>query len=206
MVLTLTANLEISNEENFKLRQSNISFFIEDNCYGKGNLFIGENRLSWIREDKHGLAVEYPNISFHAISKDPATFVHPCIHLMVQSQASGVETDESLEATCHESQDVYQVRLVPEDEGTLEEMFRAISACQVLHPDPFDAFSDDEDFFGSNMVDDDEFGLPARASRNSNGNQSDRLSCIVRELPDDSEWEPPIIRPRLEPNSDDEEL
>ncbi len=46
-----------------------------------------------------------------------------------------------------------EIRFVPDEKNNLEIIFKAMSECQVLHPDPNDSVSDEED---DDLEDDDE--------------------------------------------------
>ncbi|PFX20774.1 Methylosome subunit pICln [Stylophora pistillata] len=78
------------------------------------------SRLSWCDPASgKGFSLEYPSISLHAISRDTSQFPQECIYCMMDS---------------------------PLD---VDPMFKALSDCQVLHPDPEDeeGQGEDEDFF-----------------------------------------------------------
>ena len=48
---------------------------------------IFSSRLSWVNsESGQGFSLEYPHISMHAVSKDPAAFPQECLYLMLDTK------------------------------------------------------------------------------------------------------------------------
>lgn len=120
--------------------------FIQEKSYGVGTLYIATERLSWCDSLGHGFSLEYPSISLHAICRDTSQFPHECIYCMMESPLDDNENDGASDDSTGR---VGEVRFVPEDKSKLEVMFRALSDCQILHPDPEEQDEEeDEDFFG----------------------------------------------------------
>lgn len=123
--------------------QEKTEAFVHDKSYGVGTLYIASERLSWCDSSGQGFSLEYPSISLHAICKDTTQFPHECIYCMMESPLN----DDENEGASDDSDDkVGEVRFVPEDKSALDVMFKALSECQVLHPDPQEQ-EEDEDFF-----------------------------------------------------------
>lgn len=59
---------------------------------------------------------------------------------------SPLNDDENEGASDDSDDKVGEVRFVPDDKSALDVMFKALSECQVLHPDPQEQ-EEDEDFF-----------------------------------------------------------
>ncbi|XP_032780888.2 methylosome subunit pICln [Daphnia magna] len=135
--------------EGIKLVQPNTGAFINTRDLGQGTLYIAESRVSWVSTlSGQGFSLEYPHISLHAVSKDPAAFPQECLYLMLDSRLD--EPDEVLEnddsGDEESTSEMSEVRFIPEDRGTLDAMYHAMTVCQTLHPDPNDSVSDEGDF------------------------------------------------------------
>lgn len=125
--------------------EENTEAFIHDQSYGLGTLYIATERLSWSDGDGKGFSLEYPAISLHAICRDTSQFQYECIYCMMDSP---LEDNENDGASDDSDGKFGEVRFVPEDKSKLEVMFRAMSDCQILHPDPQEQEEEeDEDFF-----------------------------------------------------------
>lgn len=74
------------------------------------------------------LALPYPRISLHAVSRDTDSFPSPCIY----AQLEGADCDGDGPATLH----AYFVP--PEPAAQLDALFTALSACAELHADPME--------------------------------------------------------------------
>lgn len=114
---------------------------------GPGRLFITTRNLVWLSsvDSARGYSIDYPSISVHAISRDPAAFPRPCLYMQLGDGGSDQEFSEA--------------RLVPPagQEAVLEQMFRALSECSALNPDPVDPLTaadseDEEDEDGENGI------------------------------------------------------
>ncbi|XP_057377621.1 methylosome subunit pICln-like [Daphnia carinata] len=135
--------------EGIKLVQPNTGAFINTRDLGQGTLYIAESRVSWVSASSgQGFSLEYPHISLHAVSKDPAAFPQECLYLMLDSRLDEpdeiVENDDSGDE--ESTSEMSEVRFIPEDRGTLDAMYHAMTVCQTLHPDPNDSVSDEGDF------------------------------------------------------------
>lgn len=126
--------------------QDKTEAFIHDKSCGVGTLYIAADRLSWSDpESGKGFSLEYPSISLHAICRDTSQFPHECIYCMMDSPLDDGGNDSDSDDSDGK---VGEVRFVPEDKSALDVMFKALSECQVLHPDPEnEEGEEDEDFF-----------------------------------------------------------
>lgn len=115
--------------------------------YGSGTLYITEGCVKWIGSNGQGITLDYPSISLHAVSRDTSSFPHECLYLMIDS---GEEDQMQNEGGSDDEEEVggpYEVRFVPEDKGTLDLLYKSMCDCQMLHPDPEDEQSGDDDYF-----------------------------------------------------------
>ncbi|XP_068686168.1 methylosome subunit pICln-like isoform X2 [Montipora foliosa] len=124
--------------------QENTEAFVQDKSYGVGTLYIATDRLSWCDSSGQGFSLEYPAISLHAVCRDTSQFPQECLYCMTEMPLDDNETDRASD----DSDDrVGEIRFVPQDKAMLDVMFRALSDCQILHPDPQEEEEEDEDFF-----------------------------------------------------------
>uniref|UniRef100_A0AAV1UYD3 Uncharacterized protein n=1 Tax=Peronospora matthiolae TaxID=2874970 RepID=A0AAV1UYD3_9STRA len=93
-----------------------------------GALFVTTSRVMWIGasvEQRVGYAWEMASVTLHAISRDPAAFPRPCLYCQIS----------------HE--DVSEVRFVPVDDHTLQEVFNALCKSAEMNPDDEEDGEDD---------------------------------------------------------------
>lgn len=124
-----------------------------------GALYLTTKRLIWLGEEKEkGFAVDYPYIGLHALSRDLAAFPRACIYCHLQS-AAGLRdftgTPAPPETENQESSDTEgysvdvgceppgELRFVPSDESSLENIFKVMTEMSALNPDDDDSDSDD---------------------------------------------------------------
>nr|ACO12648.1 Methylosome subunit pICln [Lepeophtheirus salmonis] len=139
-------------EEGVRHVESNTKVFFNSRGLGLGTLYISESRVSWVGEG-NGFSLEYPHIALHAVSKDLSAFPEECLYLMIDvrlmesedpTPASSVDGDDNDENDDQSSSGMTEVRFVPQDKSKLDTIFRVLSQCQSLHPDPEDVSSGDE--------------------------------------------------------------
>ncbi|XP_064114446.1 methylosome subunit pICln-like isoform X2 [Macrobrachium nipponense] len=132
--------------EGIRLRQENTKAFMNQRPLGDGTLVIAESRVTWVKDgDDTGLSLEYPHIAIHAVSRDPASFSFPCLYLMIDVEMEPrEEEDEDRESDDEDEAGMTEIRFVPADHMALEPMYKNLSDCQALHPNPEDVQSEDE--------------------------------------------------------------
>ncbi|XP_066949815.1 methylosome subunit pICln isoform X1 [Macrobrachium rosenbergii] len=132
--------------EGIRLRQENTKAFMNQRPLGDGTLFIAESRVTWVKDgDDTGLSLEYPHIAIHAVSRDPASFSFPCLYLMIDVEMEPrEEDDEDRESDDEDEAGMTEIRFVPADHMALEPMYKSLSDCQALHPNPEDVQSEEE--------------------------------------------------------------
>ncbi|POM61172.1 nuclease [Phytophthora palmivora] len=109
-----------------------------------GALFVTTSRVIWLSAVVGacvGYAWEMSAVTLHAISRDPLAFPKPCLYCQISNQ------------------DVSEVRFVPVDDKTLQEVFDAFSKSAEMNPDDDD---DDDDGW---ICDEDEVADGARAAQ-----------------------------------------
>lgn len=131
-------------EEGIRHREDATAAFIQSRGLGKGTLYIAESRVSWVGQDSSGFSLEYPSVALHALSRDLQAFPEECLYLMIDGDL-GEEAEEPNENGEDDERPASEIRFVPEDKSHLEAMYRAMSECQALHPDPAQAGDSDED-------------------------------------------------------------
>jgi len=134
----------------------NVDAYIGDEVLGKGSLFITEEVIMWVKPNGHdGFTIQYKKMTLHAISRDPNMHPRGCLYLMVNGSLDEDINDGnkqngrclqdvtfevermSLDAapSADDDEDMTELRFVPEDQSRLEEMYKAIQDCTLLHPD-----------------------------------------------------------------------
>lgn len=146
--------------EGVRHEEVDITAVLDGRRLGAGTLCVAESRVSWVDGSGVGFSLDYPSISLHAISRDLSAY--PAEHLYVQVNSRHQEDSKDDEAKAEEEADgstdddgddddddddvstgaFTEIRFVPNDKGSLEKMFTAMSECQALHPDPDDSDSD----------------------------------------------------------------
>lgn len=152
-------------ENGIRHTQPLITVYVNERPLGVGTLYISEARISWVGPSEQGFSLEYPHVSLHAISKDLSQFPAECLYLIIDVRL--VDSEGTPNSTPNASDDdedgqsdqgMTEIRFVPEDKTALEPMFRAMSACQALHPDPADIsdLEEEEEEYNENEAEDDE--------------------------------------------------
>ncbi|KAF8767076.1 methylosome subunit pICln-like [Argiope bruennichi] len=138
--------------------EHNTTAFFENECLGKGTLYISESVLCWLSNDGEGFSLKYQAICFHAVSRDLSKFPHQCLYMMLEKGINiGTEQDEeeaeltgaigSLQVgETDDEEDVgKELRFVPDNTQILNTMFRAMLDCQALNPVSGQNDDDDDD-------------------------------------------------------------
>lgn len=108
---------------------------------GLGTLYITTKNIMFYNSNEC-ITIDYPTITIHAISRgnNDRLVRKPCIYcqldLTIPDQEDGADV-------------VPEMRLVPNDESCLDDLFLSLNECAALNPDPTDdqAFDDMEDSF-----------------------------------------------------------
>ncbi|XP_066388379.1 chloride conductance regulatory protein ICln-like [Miscanthus floridulus] len=123
-----------------------------------GTLFVTTRRVIWLSEAEKGkgYAVDFLDITLHAVSRYVEAYPSPCIYTQIEA---AVGTDEEAgesnpEANELELSRVSEMRLILADPGQLDALFDVFCHCAELNPDP-NAECDEENgwFHGEDMSD-----------------------------------------------------
>ncbi len=117
------------------------------------------SKVVWWNGER-GLALEYPSIIIHAISRSPDTFAKPCIYCQMHFGDEDRDNEAPVEIIFAPTNSASCTFFVMLRNSLVESIFGAISRCQALHPDPN---SSDEDQMDENSGDEElnEEGLNA---------------------------------------------
>jgi nucleotide-sensitive chloride channel 1A len=97
----------------------------------------------WCPESNFGIAIAYKAIIIHAISREP-----PSIYCQLDSPISLPDTPVSPSGEDDDDEEkVTELSIIPQDVGSLDAIYQALSECAVLHPDE-EAEEDEEMFDG----------------------------------------------------------
>ncbi|RUS23315.1 regulator of volume decrease after cellular swelling-domain-containing protein [Endogone sp. FLAS-F59071] len=118
MPLTLLNSPPNLEGESIHHRQDNVQMVITPplngvSDLGKGDLFVAENQLYfYTRNTATGLAIPYPSIIIHAISRQNG---QPCVYCQLDSGEVLAEQRRVAEDDDDEDKEVTELKLVPDD-------------------------------------------------------------------------------------------
>ncbi|ORX97215.1 hypothetical protein K493DRAFT_314187 [Basidiobolus meristosporus CBS 931.73] len=120
---------------------------VPSGTFGKGTIYVTESQVYFFSpETSTGLAIEYPSIVMHAVSREESS--GSCVYCQLSDsihqlfiQASQGQNGENEEDEIDD--DFTELRFVPNDAGAVDAIFEAMSECAALHPD----FVDEEEFY-----------------------------------------------------------
>ncbi|XVE58691.1 hypothetical protein DITRI_Ditri04bG0189300 [Diplodiscus trichospermus] len=107
-----------------------------------GTLYITTKQVVWLSDVDRakGYAVDFLSLSLHAVSRDPEAYPSPCIYTQIETEADEDES-EDLDSENNEALDlskVTEMRLIPSDASHLDTLFRMLSECAELNPEPIE--------------------------------------------------------------------
>ncbi|XP_051182444.1 chloride conductance regulatory protein ICln [Lolium perenne] len=124
-----------------------------------GTLFVTTRRVIWLSEAEKGTgyAVEFLDVTLHAVSRDPETYPSPCLYTQIEAEAGSDEEAGDLDTEpLSELQlaKISEMRIILSDAAQLDSLFDAFCHCAELNPDPT-AEQNEEDgwFHGEDMTD-----------------------------------------------------
>nr|GMC94391.1 chloride conductance regulatory protein ICln [Ipomoea batatas] len=105
-----------------------------------GTLYITSRKVVWLSntDTERGYAVDFLNISLHAVSRDPESYPSPCIY------AQGDEDDDDSEGSDTEGNEtldlsrITEMRVVPSDPNQVDALFQMFCECAELNPEPIE--------------------------------------------------------------------
>ena len=123
---------------------------------GIGTLYVTTRQLIFLSSSNVCISIDYPTITIHAISRgeNDRLVRRPCIYCQLELGGDNGDYDV-----------VSEMRLVPNNESCLDELFFALNECAALNPDPEDdqAVEEENAFQGLSNI-----GLSAQGVRNLN--------------------------------------
>ncbi|XP_046677532.1 methylosome subunit pICln [Homalodisca vitripennis] len=135
--------------------QPSTTLYVRGREVGVGTLYISESNVAWRNDSSgEGLTLSYPTIAVHGISRDVEQLGAECLYVMVDSclEETNSDDEENGDGDDADSGGTTEMRFAPADKAQLDYMYRAMSYCQALHPDPNDSPQSEEE-------DDDEEGI-----------------------------------------------
>ena len=130
--------------DDVRLVAHNVVLARGDDELGAGTLEVSTQTVSWKRDsDGKTISYEYPEIMLHAVCKDDSAYPQPCIYCHMERGGETVEVRYVPPTTTSSNDDSNNAggdsaTAEQEGEGTLERIFRVMSECASLHPDPDD--------------------------------------------------------------------
>nr|GMC98449.1 chloride conductance regulatory protein ICln [Ipomoea batatas] len=108
-----------------------------------GTLYITTRKVVWLSntDTERGYAVDFLNISLHAVSRDPESYPSPCIYAQIDigdeddddSEGSDTEGNETLDLSR-----ITEMRVVPSDPNQVDALFQMFCECAELNPEPIE--------------------------------------------------------------------
>jgi len=142
----------LDGNEELKFSASGVKLHEHLNFIGEGTMHLTTRRIVWLASNNPnlGLAMDYPFVTLHAISRDKEAWPEPCLYCQLKGEDNEARDEEE------EEPEIPELRFVPTDASHLQNMFMVFSEMSALNPDPNDeqanASSSDDD-------DDDEIGM-----------------------------------------------
>ncbi|ODN01903.1 Methylosome subunit pICln [Orchesella cincta] len=177
--------------EGIKLQLAGVEAFVDNEVHGKGNLFVTEANIAWVRSDSgDGFKIAYKKMTLHAISRDPGVHSKACLYIMINGNTLDEDDNFEVESPAEVEdgeEEMTEIRFVPEDESALDEMYKAVQDCSLLHPDPSSDLSNEDP---DEMFE----GFPAG---NGDGNPQDEIAEEDEDFDEDAERLEQFMRMQL---------
>jgi len=142
----------LNTGEEIRLSEPSTKLYTDSNLQGDGTLHLSNQRIIWLssQDANAGLAMDYPFVTVHAVSRDPAAWPQPCLYCQLKTEDTANNDEE-------EEPEVPEVRFVPAKAEHLQQIFTVFSEMSALNPDPQDTQADDD---SDEDDDDDEAEIP----------------------------------------------
>ncbi|KAF8633100.1 hypothetical protein AX15_001517 [Amanita polypyramis BW_CC] len=123
-----------------------IEGFTEEDA-AQGTLYVISSVLAFVSTTGRGFQIEYPSITLHAISRAEG---QPSIYCQLD-EGTNTTADRPSRTDLNGTEEkeytsMRELSIIPQDPGTLETIFEALSQCASLHPDPVTLDEEDEAF------------------------------------------------------------
>ncbi|XP_019200163.1 PREDICTED: chloride conductance regulatory protein ICln [Ipomoea nil] len=108
-----------------------------------GTLYITTRKVVWLSDTdrERGYAVDFLNISLHAVSRDPESYPSPCIYAQIDIGDEDDDDSEGSDTECNETLDlsrITEMRVVPSDPNQVDALFQMFCECAELNPEPIE--------------------------------------------------------------------
>ncbi|KAL5278173.1 CLNS1A family protein [Megaselia abdita] len=144
--------------ENCLFSSQNVTFKVNEQILGSGDLYLSANSLQWKPHDKpQGLSFPWLQIQMHGV-RDSSNSTDREIYFMIEdkfiwegvynpSQSNGNSHDDHMEEDDDGSSDTEMTEffIKPTNGDVVQEIYNAMNECTRLNPDPNDEISPDED-------------------------------------------------------------
>uniref|UniRef100_A0A1B6GWS2 Methylosome subunit pICln n=1 Tax=Cuerna arida TaxID=1464854 RepID=A0A1B6GWS2_9HEMI len=128
--------------------QPSTTLYVRGREVGVGTLYISESNVAWRNDSSgEGFTLSYPTIAVHGISRDVEQLGAECLYVMIDNCQEEADSDdeENGDGDDCDSGGTTEMRFAPADKAQLDYMYRAMSYCQALHPDPNDSPQSEEE-------------------------------------------------------------
>eukprot|EP00002_Diphylleia_rotans_P009928 TRINITY_DN202_c0_g1_i11.p1 TRINITY_DN202_c0_g1~~TRINITY_DN202_c0_g1_i11.p1 ORF type:complete len:194 (-),score=58.44 TRINITY_DN202_c0_g1_i11:216-797(-) len=168
-----SSGFQLGLDEDLKLTVENTIFVKDEENLGSGTLQVTTRRIYWQSAPNPTVSFSFGfrEISLHAKTRDVEIWPQPCIYCQLETEDMGDETE------------VKELRLIPGDEPTLEQLYVVMTGCAELNPDPVAEDEGDSDLFfdPANIVN----------LADANGLEEDDEDVEDEDDEDDSQFEDP---------------
>mmetsp|Transcript_42361 Transcript_42361/g.76889 ORF Transcript_42361/g.76889 Transcript_42361/m.76889 type:complete len:186 (+) Transcript_42361:56-613(+) len=129
----------LNNGEEVRHSEQRTKLYVSKTFEGEGVLHLTTQRVVWLsaQDGQKGIAMDYPFITVHAVSRDTSAFPEPCLYCQLRTEDNGEEEEE-------EDSEVPELRFVPADPARLQQIFFTFSEMAALNPDPNDEQNEEE--------------------------------------------------------------
>mmetsp|Transcript_56061 Transcript_56061/g.133543 ORF Transcript_56061/g.133543 Transcript_56061/m.133543 type:complete len:185 (+) Transcript_56061:67-621(+) len=129
----------LNNGEEIRHSEQGTKLYVGKTFEGEGSLHLSTQRIVWLstQDGAKGIAMDYPFVTVHAVSRDTNAFPEPCLYCQLRTEDKG--NDEEVE-----DDEVPELRFVPSDTSHLQQIFYTFSEMSALNPDPNDEQIEEE--------------------------------------------------------------
>mmetsp|Transcript_24408 Transcript_24408/g.53052 ORF Transcript_24408/g.53052 Transcript_24408/m.53052 type:complete len:196 (+) Transcript_24408:101-688(+) len=128
----------LGDNEEIRFSQPRVRLYAGQQLEGEGTLHLTTKQIVWLNTQNPaaGYAMDYWFVVMHAVSRDKSAWPEPCLYCQLQSEDKGeVDEDEAAETP--------ELRFVPADPASLQQMFMVFSEMSAMNPDPNDDQAED---------------------------------------------------------------
>lgn len=119
----------------YEIKGLGIAFRDRDQCVEEVDLFVTTKRIIIIGETLT-LDFDVAYITLHAVTRDPASYVKPCVYCQLDFEEDDDEDDDDEENSPMLKHPKGEMFLIPKNDLDLTEIYNAFSHAALLNPDP----------------------------------------------------------------------